>query len=201
MTRLVGITGGMGAGKSSVLTCLARGGHKTLDCDSVVHELYEAPDSPLVQRIRDRWGDIANDAQGGLNRQDLARRVFSNPDDLHWLNAQIHPLVWHRIEQVAGELSAGDPLFCAVPLLFEVGWQCRFAATLSVWCDPTTQLDRLRSRGWARIQIEQRRAVQMNMDEKLQRADFGIVNNSSWSILHEQVTRIALRLTVEMAER
>ncbi len=188
---LVGITGGIGAGKSTVLAIMARLGFPVLDADEAVHRLYES-DSELVARLVERWGAGVLDAGGALDRRAVAERVFQNPGERRWLNRIVHPRVRARIREFA-EQSRGL-CFCGVPLLYEVGWEQDFDRVAAVWCDPETQWRRLRRRGWSPAEIRRRIASQLSMDAKLERADFGIVNTGPRRLLEQQCARIARRL-------
>ncbi len=184
MNNLIGVTGGIGAGKSTVLAYLDRLGCRTLDSDAVVHRLYQAG-GELASRLRARWGAAVMQADGAVDRQAVASRVFAAPAELRWLNETVHPAVKLAIEREAA--AAPSPLFCAIPLLFEVGWEVGLAGTVAVWCDPSTQLRRLHQRGWCQAEIDRRRQAQLSMDEKLERAEFGLINSASMDFLGRQV--------------
>jgi len=181
--RLIGVTGGIGAGKTTVLSEFERLGYCTLDADDVVHRLYE-PGMPVYEAVAARWGVGVIQADGSLDRAAVAGRVFGDPAELSWLNSLIHPLVRGAFRDLS-ERTDG-PLFCGVPLLFEVGWQDDMDATVAVWCDLLTQRRRLHDRGWSDEDIRRRLGCQMSMDEKLSRADVGIINTGSRLLLAEQ---------------
>ena len=191
MANLVGVTGGIGAGKSTVLTLLARHGQRTLDSDAVVHRLYE-PGSPIAARLLQRWGPTVMEAGGRVNRAAVAERVFRDPEELAWLNRQVHPTVKAEIARQAA--AADSLLFCAIPLLFEAGWETAMTCTVAVWCDRQRQRERLQARGWTEAEIQRRENAQLAMDGKLERADFGIVNHGSLDVLERQITRILTRI-------
>jgi len=180
---LIGVTGGIGAGKTTVLRLLAELGARTVDADDVVHDLYE-PGRPGQTAVRERWGERALGPDGRMDRAALTEIVFAAPNELRWLNGVIHPMVQDRIANLA-EQTAG-PLFCGIPLLFEAGWECFVAFSVSVWCGAAVQAGRLAGRGWSGGEIRRRLDCQLGMDEKLRRGDFAIVNNGSWEHLREQ---------------
>lgn len=193
MTNLVGVTGGMGAGKSRVLEELNTLGARTLDSDDIVHDLYDSPTPQLRNSLRERWSDKVLNADGSINRRYLAETAFRTKNEIAWLNAHVHPIVRNRLKTVANATS--EYVFCAVPLLFEVGWEKDMGCTIAVWCDPRTQRERLRQRGWSTAEINRRQAYQMSMDEKLLRADFGLINNGSPALLQKQLERLMNRMS------
>jgi len=182
-SNLVGVTGGIACGKSTVLEILAQLGRATLDTDRVVHDLYEN-DPQLRTRLAAKWGSHVLDNQGKVDRRAVADIVFENPDELEWLNACIHPLVRRRMKEQAANVTGW--LFCAVPLLFEAGWQEDFTWTIAVWCEPKVRLERARRRGWDESELRRREARQMPAETKLERADFGLINNGSRNLLRRQ---------------
>lgn len=184
---LIGVTGGIGAGKTAVLSEYGKLGLQTLDTDAVVHELY-TPRTPVYRRLRDRWGQAVLDDRERIDRTALGRLVFAAPRELEWLEELVQPLVRERM--LAAAEDAEPVLFCAVPLLFEKGWDPDMDCTIAVWCDPATQMQRLRERGWDPAQIRQRLHRQMDMDEKLARADYGIINIGLPRLLRDQCQRL-----------
>ena len=187
---LFGITGGMGAGKTTVLTLLSELGACTADADAIVHGLY-APDGPGARLVHDRWGDDVMDAAGAVDRRQVAARVFTDPAERTWLNSVIHPLVRDRLRR---QESAAGTLFAAVPLLYESGWEADFTAVIAVWSPPQTVRERLRQRGWSDTEIATREATQIPADEKLRRAHYAIINNGSVELIREQCRRLLPRL-------
>jgi dephospho-CoA kinase len=194
LAQLIGITGGIGAGKSTLLEILRRMGKRVVDADNVVHELY-AGDEQVWEALRLRWGKAAFLADGRVNCQAIAAKVFASDLEMRWLNELLHPLVKRKIMSVA-EQGAG-PCFCAVPLLFEVGWEYEMESTVALWCNRETQKRRLLQRGWSVADIEARLGAQMTMDEKLAKADFGLVNNGTLALLREQCRLLLSRIDKE----
>ena len=190
-SRQIGVTGGIGAGKTAVLQLLDDLGCRTVDADDIVHWLYE-PGHPGYEIVSSRWGKRVLTAGGEVDRAAVAEIVFRDRSELQWLNGVIHPRVKERIRSLASESET--PLFCGVPLLFETGWDRFMWRSVSVWCSSPVQWQRLRRRGWDQDEIERRLACQMDMDEKLARGDFGIINNSNWRQLREQCRLLVERL-------
>ncbi len=187
----IGVTGGIGAGKTTVLSLLAELGARTVDADDVVHDLYQ-PGQPGQEAVRERWGNRVLTATGRVDRTALAELVFTAPGELRWLNGVIHPRVRERIWSLADE--SDGPLFCGIPLLFETGWESSMWRSVTVWCSRSVQWRRLRLRGWDEMEIRRRLVCQMDMDEKLVRGDFGIINNGGWEQLREQCRILVGRL-------
>jgi dephospho-CoA kinase len=179
----VGITGGPGAGKTAALKVFADLGARTLDADTIVHRLYE-PGSALCSLFRERGGPAVLTPSGGADRAAVAAIVFASESELAWLNRMVHPRVRRIIQD---EMTRpGPPLFCAVPLLYEAGWEQDWPLVAAVWCDAATQRKRLHRRGWSDEQIDRRLARQLSMDEKLTRSDIGIINTGSLELLVRQ---------------
>ncbi|MBO7741097.1 MAG: dephospho-CoA kinase [Victivallales bacterium] len=190
---LIVITGGIGAGKSTVMKYFAECGCSCGDADDFVHQLY-VPGGEMCRRLAERFGDEVLNSDGSLNRKAVADLVFGNEAELEWLNSQIHPLVRGRIEAEAA--AAADKLyFAAVPLWFECGWEGGGdVPVVAVWCDGATQRQRLLKRGWSDDEIRARLARQLSMDEKLKRADYGIMTACSWEETRRQCDILLQRL-------
>lgn len=191
MAFLVGITGGICAGKSTVLQQLEGLRQHVLDSDRIVHRLYN-PGTPVTEALHARYGSIVANRSHGVNRQLLADRVFNSVTELQWLNHLIHPFVKREIHHVQARLDG--ILFCAVPLLFEVKWDSFMDCTASVWCDHPTQMARIAHRGWNSGELHRRQTVQLPMEEKLERADYGVINNSTIEILQLQLNKLLKRI-------
>lgn len=181
---LIVITGGIGTGKSTVLDAFAKLGAHCLDTDEVAHALY-APGAPAWQPIREHFGEEVVQEDGTLNRRALAAQVFRKPEELAWLNALIHPLIQQQMMEEEA-MVAPLPLFAAVPLWYEIGWELPQTKVVATWCTETQQRERLRGRGWDDDEINRRIASQLSRDEKLNRADFGILTIASLEILQRQ---------------
>lgn len=184
---IIGITGGMGSGKSTVLKVFSDLGGCIFDADAAVRDLYDS-DRGFLDLLISRWGDQVCDATGGVDRSRVAALVFSDPVERVWLESHIHPRVRRRMEDA--ERHAPSILYAEIPLLFEVGWEGNVDSTVAVWCREELVRRRLRDRGMTERDIDARRAVQMNDQTKLEKADFVIVNNGSHSVLTAQCRRL-----------
>ncbi len=180
---LIAITGGIGMGKSTVLSQFQGLGAKTLDADDVAHDMY-LPDRPAYAKLLHHWGDGILAQDGTIDRKKIAGIVFRSQEELAWLNSVMHPLVRNAIQDCANEDAR--PLFCAIPLLFESGWGETADKIISVWCDRETQMQRLIARGWSREHAQDRLDSQWPPERKILLADYVIVSGCSWQHLADQ---------------
>jgi dephospho-CoA kinase len=191
---LVGLTGGMGAGKSTALAALARLGAGVLSTDAVVHELY-AEDARLREAVVGRWGvEVAPD--GVVDRAAVARRAFAQEAERRWLEGLLWPLVGERvaawIERERGRRPPLPAMIVEVPLLFEAGMEGLYDATIAVVADERLRGERAAQRGHA---LEgERTARQLSQEEKAQRATFVVPNDGSERELAEKLSEILVKL-------
>jgi dephospho-CoA kinase len=189
----VGLTGGLGAGKSEALRVLGELGAATLSTDAVVHELLEGEE--LHDSVVARLGDAV--APGGrLDRSLIAERVFGDDDARAWLEGELWPRVGARVAAWKEELEALDPALRAavveVPLLFEAGMEAAFDATIAVVADEEVRAERAGARGHAAV--AQRAGRQLSQEEKARRADFEVRNDGTLDELREKLSRVLARL-------
>jgi dephospho-CoA kinase len=186
---LVGLTGGLAAGKSTALAALGELGAATISSDEVVHELLG------TDRVRDaivaRLGeDMVTD--GALDRAKMAERVFGSDEDREWLEQLLWPMVGERTAEWVEEVRARDePPPAAVvesPLLFEAGMEGRFDRTIAVVAEEDVRAERAGSRG--HLEVEGRTGRQLGQDEKSQRADFTVRNDGTREELKAQLSRV-----------
>lgn len=188
------ITGGIGAGKSSVLDVFEKMGFLVLDADLIVHRIYET-DATFAKQLVERWGERVLDDKGKTDRKRIADFVFSSPEELAWLNRLLHERVREEILNF-GQLHQGEIIFIAIPLYYEVGWS--FAdAVISVWCSMDVQQQRLLQRGWSLQHIEERLKCQLSPDKKLEMADYGIINNGEKTLMIDQCELLAKELQIK----
>lgn len=192
----VGLTGGLGSGKSTALEELARLGAATLSADAVVHELLETDE--LRGAIAAHLGDeVVPD--GVVDRPALARRVFSDPQQRSWLEEQLWPRVRARMDSWREQIEAGEdrPGFAVVEvaLLFESGLQVRFDHTLTIVADEEIRRARAASRGHELV--AERAGLQLSQYEKTQRADFTVRNDGTPAELRAQLSRVLARMEAE----
>jgi dephospho-CoA kinase len=189
---IVGLTGGMGCGKSTVAALFARHGFEPLDADQVVRDEL-LPDPEVVAALRGKFGDAIIDPDGRVSRKRLAHVVFADDDALHWLENLLHPRL-HARWRALFAAARGRKFIVEVPLLFETGMNNWFDFTLCVTTDSALQLRRLEERGIAPELARQRLAKQLPLARKCELADFVILNDGSLQFLGEQVSLLAQRL-------
>ena len=188
----VGLSGGIGCGKSTVLGFFREAGWHTLDSDAVVRELL-ATDASIQAHLRSRWGEAVF-ADGAVDRAAVAKRVFGNEGDLKWLEELLHPLV--RESWLASIAQAPNAnCLVEIPLLFEKRLETRFDLTVCISSPSDVVADRMVTRAYAEAQIEQRRKQQMPLEEKIERADYLISNAGSLEFLKQQTTRLIEQIT------
>jgi dephospho-CoA kinase len=186
----IGLTGGIAAGKSEALKAFARLGAATLSSDVVVHELLEG--EPLLGRLEERWGpEVVSD--GGLNRAKIGEIVFADPEQLTWLEAQIHPLVKERTAAWFFSLPEDTAVAVVeVPLLFEAGNDKVFDTTVAVVTADEVRRERAAARGHALV--DEREARQMSQEEKAERAEHVVENDGSVEDLERALSALLAKL-------
>jgi dephospho-CoA kinase len=189
----VGLTGGLGAGKSEALRALGELGAATLSTDAVVHELLASDE--LRGIVAGRLGEeVARD--GRLDRALIAERVFGDEEARAWLEGELWPRVGRRVAEWRQEVDALDPppraAVVEVPLLFESGMEQAFDATIAVVADEAVRAERAGVRGHAAV--AERTGRQLTQEEKAGRADYEIRNAGSLEELREKLSRVLARL-------
>jgi dephospho-CoA kinase len=183
LTRFVGLTGGIGAGKSEALAAFERLGAATLSTDRVTHELLadEEVDGLLIEH----WGrEIA--PNGEVDRERVAAIVFEDPEELRWLESVLHPRVGVHVLDWRKRLGPEvEVAVVEVPLLFEAAMEDAFDATVAVVADDELRERRLRDRGQAGLGGRQER--QLPQAEKEARADHVIRNDGTLEDLEDGV--------------
>jgi dephospho-CoA kinase len=186
----IGLTGGIAAGKSTALAAFERLGAATISSDAVVHELLDS--EPLLGRLTERWGeDIA--PEGRVDRNKIGGIVFADPDELGWLESQIHPLVGERIGAWLGSLPVdAEVAVVEVPLLFEGEMAPVFDTTVAVVTADDVRRARAEARG--HTLVGEREARQLSQDEKAERAEHVISNDGSVEELEQRLSALVAKL-------
>jgi dephospho-CoA kinase len=178
----VGLTGGIGAGKSEVAKRLAAYGAVLIDADAVAREVV-VPGTPGLAAIRDAFGTGALRPDGTLNREWLGDVIFADPDLRAKLNGIIHPLIRDRMAELEAQAAGAQVLVHDVPLLAEGGLAGLYDEVVVVDVAPRVQLERLlRERAMTREQAEARMAAQASRADRLAIATLVVDNSGS---LHE----------------
>lgn len=192
----IGLTGGIGSGKSEALEACRRHGAAVLSSDQIVHDLLQ------TDEVRDllvaRWGEAVL-REGEIDRAAVAQIVFNKPDELRWLERTLFPLVGAEIAGWRADLESLDPTevtaVVEVPLLFEAGIEKVFDATIAVVADEQVRATRAGARDHQAV--DERAARQLTQDEKATRADHVIHNDGSLEDLERAVGEVLDRLERE----
>ena len=189
----VGLTGGLGAGKSTALDALRRLGAATLSTDAVVHELYASPE--LRDAVVARWGEEV--APGGVvDRAAIAQRAFAAPEERAWLEGEIWPRVGARVAAWREEVCARDPAPAAAvvetPLLFEAGMEVIYDATVAVVADEDVRSQRAAAR--SHVGLDERAARQLPQEEKARRATYTVTNSGTIEELERELSGVLASL-------
>ncbi|MGH8018872.1 MAG: dephospho-CoA kinase [Opitutaceae bacterium] len=186
---VVGLTGGIGCGKSTVAAMLVGLDWGRVDADAIVRELLSS-DAATIAEVRERFGAEVLAPGGEVDRQTLAALVFPDPAALNDLEAILHPRV-RQAWKAASAVRPPEHWVIEIPLLFEKGLEKEVDFTLCVASDAKVQAQRLANRGLSPQEASQRIARQLPLAQKIERADFVITNNGSLAFLQDQVTRLA----------
>jgi dephospho-CoA kinase len=185
----IGLTGGLGAGKSEALRALAELGAATLSTDAVVHELLQGDE--LRDAVVERLGpEVVRD--GALDRSLIAERVFGDDGARAWLEGELWPRVGARVAAWRTELEKADPqpraAVVEVPLLFEAGMGPVFDHTIAVVAAESVRAERAGARGHAAV--AERTGRQLSQEEKSQRADFTVRNDGTIDELKQSLSQV-----------
>ena len=180
----VGLTGGIGAGKSTALSFFAEAGALTLSADAVVHRLYARPD--VKRALADHFAAEALDSDGEVDRRRLAGAVRGRPDQLRWLESLTHPLVGEEIVRFIREAPAGAIVVCEVPLLFEAGMEGLFDLVITV--EAGSEARRRRSvHSFGPEIFGELEALQASTERRVAGSDLKFVNDGNVEHLREFV--------------
>jgi dephospho-CoA kinase len=183
----VGLTGGIGAGKSEVSRRLAAQGAVVIDADAIAREVV-APGTPGLEQVVAAFGPHLLSADGALDRERLGEVVFADPAKLAQLNGIVHPLVGTRMTELETTADADAIVVHDVPLIAENGLAPAYDVVVVVDTPPALQLDRLvKLRGMGEEQAKARMAAQATREQRLAIADFVIDNSGTLGELDRQV--------------
>jgi dephospho-CoA kinase len=191
-TLIIGLTGGIGSGKSAASECFAQLGITIVDADIVAREVVE-PGTAALQAIAEHFGPGILLADGSLDRAQLRRLIFATPAQKEWLEALLHPLINQRLRHQLDSATSAYAVFVS-PLLLETR-QHELADRIAVVdCSPETQIQRAASRdGIDPAQIKRIMATQLSRAERLARADDILTNQGDLAALKAQVQQLHLK--------
>ncbi|MBX7548881.1 dephospho-CoA kinase [Streptomyces sp. NPDC004232] len=186
----VGLTGGIGAGKSEVSRLLVEHGAVLIDADRIAREVV-APGTPGLASVVEAFGTDVLAADGSLDRPRLGSIVFADPEKLAVLNSVVHPLVGLRSRELEEAAAPDAVVIHDVPLLTENGLAPLYDLVIVVDASPETQLDRLvRLRGMTEEDARARMAAQATRAQRREAADIVIDNDVPLDTLHKRVAAV-----------
>ena len=185
---IVALTGGIGAGKTTVAELFGAHGAFVVDADDLAQQSL-SPGSPLIAEVAERFGSSVV-VDGEVDRQALADIVFNDEQALRDLEAMIHPDVARRLQAINTQLNGEQILIYAIPLLTELGLKDSFTAVVVVTCDMDVRKARLLARGMSQADIDARIAAQATDEHRNAQATFLIDNSGEFATLEQQVTDV-----------
>lgn len=189
---VVGVTGGIACGKSTVCEKFGVLGWEVISTDSYAHNILSG-DNEVTEKIVSRWGPKIKDPNGSIDKAELARVIFESSNERSWLEQLIHPKIrkgWTTFI----ETSDKSEFVVEVPLLFENNLHALFTKTISVHASTTIQNTRLQGRGLSNFDIQSRLKSQMNTTEKGNLADFVIVTDGNPEFVDQQINQFLFLL-------
>ena len=196
--RWIGLTGSIGAGKSTVARLLRKSGYAVIDADALAHETL-LPGTEVFEKIKAKVGAEILSPTGEIDRRALGQKVFADASLKAWLEQLVHPLVQEKVRSLRTQLEMSGTLiaFYEVPLLFEKNLENQFDKVVVVWVSPEVQAERLfRRNSWSKEEIANRNQAQLKTEEKIKRADFTINNDGSLAELEIQVQDLIKKLNI-----
>ncbi|MBT5903681.1 MAG: dephospho-CoA kinase [Opitutaceae bacterium] len=189
---IIGVTGGMGCGKSTAARMIEAAGYRRIDSDALVRERI-LMDNEVVALAETRWGQEILDGQGAINRKALAARIFSDDQERETLESWVHPRLYVLWRELLQEDESGKWVI-EVPLLFEQKLENWFDFILCVASSADVQLARLSERGISHALAGQRISKQMSLGRKLELADMVLWNDGSLSFLQKQIDQTLTKM-------
>ena len=187
---VIGLTGGIGCGKSAAAACFAELDFNVVDTDLLARQVLESAD--CISQLRARWGDACLGAEGRPDRRWIAAKVFNDPAELAFLAGLTHPEV-ARLRQAA-VVDTKRHHVVEIPLLFEKNLTTGFGFIVCVACSEETRRSRLLEKGLTEEQILRRIDSQMPLSEKVKRSDIVFWNDGGPEFLRAQVAALVGRL-------
>ncbi len=192
----VGLTGGIGCGKSTVAAMMRELGCTLIEADAIAHKIIESGQSAYDEIVRD-FGRQILDEKGKIDRGKLGRIVFEDASKLYCLNEIVHPRVFTEVEREFERLAREKPDGVAVleaALLVETGYNRKLDRLVVVWCRPDQQMERLLTRGMTAEQARQRISSQIPLEEKRALASDQIDCSNTLQETRKQVEELVKKL-------
>ncbi len=198
---IVGITGGIASGKTSVSRYLQQRGYPVLDCDLLARDALR-PGTEEYYAVVDHFGDYFVMEDGEINRRRLGKHVFTLPKERAFLEEKVHAYVLEHLKKNLEELKAAGArlVFIEIPLLFEVQWEYLVDHVWLISCERETQVERIMRRDHlSRVEAESRIDAQMSLTDKIGRAGTIISSENGFAELYLETDR-KLKMLVEALE-
>ena len=194
MRKIIGITGGISSGKSTVTNFLRQRGFQVVDADALVHQL-QAPGGRLYNIVVEHFGNQVVLKNGQLNRPLLASLIFSNPEEQEWSKETQGQVILEELAALKNQLAQTESIFFMdIPLLFEQGYESWFDEVWLIYLDRETQIERLMNRDKLSLEAaESRLASQWSLDKKKKLATHIIDNSGSLDQLLSQIISLLER--------
>lgn len=185
----VGLTGGIGSGKSTVATMFSELGIAVLDLDAVGHDVLNE-DADVQRRIVERFGTVVCDAGGRIDRGRLADEAFADPRAVADLNSIVHPAIWHREETWLQQQTDASYVVIEAPVLIEAGAGARMDAVVVILAEEAKRRRRIASRPGYASRFDDIAARQCSDAERRKAADYLIMNDTDMNELRRQVEQL-----------
>lgn len=191
---ILGLTGAFGGGKSTVLQFFAEKNWFIFDADAECHKIYSFVSGDMKRFLLDNFGADSVAADSSVNRKIIAGAGFNDPGLMKKWTDMLYPELTARMVAAIEKCrqNSQNAIF-ELPLLFEAGFAAYFDRILAIWSDPEIRIDRLKQRGFDRAEVMQRDSRQLDPALKLERADYGVINNGSRELLIAQLNSLLMR--------
>lgn len=193
---VVGLTGGIGSGKSTVSRILQKKGYPLIDLDKISHEVIEYPE--VIEKLVKAFGEDILDENGKISRRKLGAVVFGNKEKLRKINSIMHPVILAEMRRQVRLLEKINKIvFVEIQLLFEVKWEKEFDVILLVYVDRETQIKRVMERDSRTFEeVEKIINSQINLEDKKKKSDYVIDNTKKIEEVELEIEKILKELEV-----